>query len=77
MLPRITDYRKILCVYIHVYQTTKNWGPGPYNSLRHADNRRYFFGLSLMGNRREAHMFYLVNEVGKLGHVLADKKVTL
>ena len=38
MLARITD-RKILCVYIHVYRIRKNWGPGPYNSLRHADNR--------------------------------------
>ena len=76
MLTRITD-RKIPCVYIHVYRITKNWGPGPYNSLRHADNRRYFSGLSLTRNRREAHMFYLAREVGKFGHVLAEKKVTL
>ena len=55
MLTRITD-RKIPCVYIHVYRITKNWGPGPYNSLRHADNRRYFSGLSLTRNRREAHV---------------------
>ena len=73
MLTRITD-RKIPCVYIHVYRITKNWGPGPYNSLRHADNRRYFSGLSLTRNRREAHMFYLAREVGKFGHVLAEKK---
>ena len=65
MLTRITDW-KILCVYIHVYQITKNWGPGPYNSLRHADNRKYFSGLSLTRNRREAHMFYLAKEVGKI-----------
>ena len=76
MLTRITD-QKILCVYIHVYQITKNWGPGPYNSLHHAENRRYFWGLSLMQNWREAHMLYLVREVGKFGHVLAEKKVTL
>ena len=75
MLTRITD-RKILCVYIHVYQITKNWGPGPYNSLRHA-NRRYFSGISLTRNQREAHMFYLAKEVGKFEHVLAEKKVTL
>ena len=75
MLTRITD-RKILYVYIHVYQITKNWGPGPYNSLCHADNRKYFLGLSLTPNRREAHMFYLAREVGKFGHVLAEKKVT-
>ena len=44
MLTRIADW-KIPCVYIYVYRITKNWGPGPYNSLRHADNRRYFSGL--------------------------------
>ena len=55
MLTRITD-RKIPCVYIHVYQIIKNWGPGPYNSLRHADNRRYFSGLSLMRNWGEARV---------------------
>ena len=74
MLTRIT-HRKIPCVYIHGYRTTKNWGPGPYNALCHADNRRYFSGLTR--NQREAHMFYLAREVGKLGHVLAEKKVTL
>ena len=55
MLTRITD-QKIWCVYIHVCRITKNLGPGPYNSLRHADHRRYFSGLSLMGNQREAHV---------------------
>ena len=47
----------------------------PYNSLRHADNRRYFLGLCLTRNRREAHMFYLAREAGNFGHVLAEKKV--
>ena len=28
-----------------------------------------------MQNRRDVHMFYLVREVGKFGHVLAEKKV--
>ena len=74
MLARITD-RKIACVYSHVYQITKNWAPGPYNCLRHADNRRYFLGLSGTWNWREAHMFYLAREVGKFGLVLAEKKV--
>ena len=46
-MTRITD-RKVLFVCIHVYQIVKNRGPGPYNSLRHADNRKYFSGLSLM-----------------------------
>ena len=76
MLTWIID-RKIPCEYIHAYRITKNWGPGPYNSLRHADNRRYFSGLSLMQNWSEAHMFYLMKEVGKFGHVFAAKKVTL
>ena len=76
MLTRITD-RKIPCVYIHVYWITKNWGPGPYNSPRYADNRRYFLGLFLTRNRREVRMFYLAREVGKFGLVLAEKKVTL
>ena len=76
MLTRITD-RKIPCVYIHVYRITKDCGPGPYNSLGHADNRRYFLGLSVTRNRREAHMFYLAREAGKFGHVVAAKRVTL
>ena len=56
MLTRITD-RKIpcvcvcVCVCIHVYQI-KNRGPGPYNCLRHADNRKYFSGLSLNAKSR-------------------------
>ena len=41
MHTRMTD-GKIPCVYIHVYRKTKNWGPGPYHSLRHNDNKRYF-----------------------------------
>ena len=74
MTTRITD-RQIPCVYIHVYRITKNGGPGPYNSPRPADDRRYISGLSL--TRKEAHMFYLVREVGNFGHVLAEKKVRL
>ena len=54
ILTRITD-PKIQCVYIHLYQILKNWRPGPYNSLRHADNRKDFLGLSLTRNGREAH----------------------
>ena len=65
MLTRITDW-KIPCVYIHVYQIIKNWEPGLYNSLHHADNKKYFSGLSPTQNRREAHMFYLAREVGKI-----------
>ena len=76
MLTRITD-RKIPYVYIYIYRIANTWGHGPYNSLRHADNIRYISGLFLTRNRREAHMFYLAREVGKFGHVLAEKKVTL
>ena len=76
MPTRITD-RKIPCVYIHVYRITKNGGPGPCNSLRHADDRRYISGLFPTRNRKETHMFYLAKEVGKFGHVLDEKKVTL
>ena len=64
MLTRITD-REIPCVYIHVYHI-KNWGPGPYNSLCHDNNRKHFSGLSLTQNRREAHMLYLASKVGKI-----------
>ena len=30
-----------------MYQIIKNQGPGPYNSLRHVDDRKYFSGLPL------------------------------
>ena len=65
ILTRITDW-KIPCVYIHVYQIIKNRGPGPYNSLRHADNKIYFPGRSLTRNWRETHMIYMAREVGKI-----------
>ena len=65
ILTRITD-QKILFVNIYVYQIIKNQGPGPYNSLHHADNRKYFSGLSLTRNQGQVHMFYLSREVGKI-----------
>ena len=55
MLTRITD-QTFPCVYTHVYWITKNWVPGPYNSLPCADNRRYFLGLSPRQNQREPHV---------------------
>ena len=55
----------------------KNRRPGLYNSLRHADNRKYFLGRSLTQNRGDEHIIYMVREVGKFGDVLAEKKVTL
>ena len=53
-------------MFIHVYQIIKNRGAGPYNSLHHADNRKYFLGLPLTRNRKEVHMFHLAREVGKI-----------
>ena len=61
MLTRITD-RKILYVYIHVYQITKNGRPGPYNSVCHADNRRYFSGLSLSNAKSKGSAHVLLGE---------------
>ena len=54
----------------------KNRGPGPYNSLHHADYRKYFSGLSVTRNRREAHMFYLVWEVEKIWKCSCREKGT-
>ena len=64
ILTRITD--KILCVYIHACQIIKKQGPGLYNSLHCADNRKYFLGLSLTWNWKEEHVFYLAREEGKI-----------
>ena len=64
-------------MYIHVYQIIKNRGPGPYNSLCHTDNIKYFSGLSLTQNRGEAHMFYWRGKWEKFGDVLAERKVTI
>ena len=69
ILIRITD-QKVLCLYIHVYQIIKNGGPGPYNFLCYADNRKYFSGLSL------TH-FTWPGKWEKSGDVLAEKKVIL
>ena len=43
---------------IHVYQIIKNRGLGPYNSLSHADNWKYFLcvSVSLTRNRKEVHV---------------------
>ena len=61
ILTRITD-QKILFVDIHAYQKIKKQGPGPYKSLHHADNRKYFSGLTLTRNQGQVHMFYLSRE---------------
>ena len=64
-----------MCTYSFL-SNKKNAGLGPYNFLSHVDNRRYFSGLSLTQNRREKHIL-LGEEVGKFGHVVAEKKVTI
>ena len=64
ILTRMAD-RNIPCVRcIHVYQIIKNRGPGPYNFLRHADNRKYFLGLSNAKSKESAHIL-LGKENGK------------
>ena len=77
ILTRIEPDLKIPWVYIHVYQKIKNIGPGPYNSLSHTDNIKYFSDLSLIWNWGEAHMFYQWGKQEKFGDVLAERKVTL
>ena len=52
----------------------KNSGLGPYNSLYHGDNRKYFSGLPLAQNQREACMFHLGREVGKIWKDTCYKK---
>ena len=37
----------------------------------------HVYRITKTRNQREAHVFYLEREVGKFGHVLAKKKVTL
>ena len=56
------------------YKKSRNWS---IYFLGHADNRKYFSGLSQTRNRKEAHMFHLAIEVGKFEDVLTEKKVTL
>ena len=73
ILTRITN-QKTPYAYIHVYQIIKNQGPCPYNSLRHADNRKYFSGLSLTQNRRDVLMFYLAREVVRICRCSCWKK---
>ena len=63
----------IPCVYIHAYQIIKDQGPGPNNSLCHADNRKYFSGLSNAKSKGSVHVL-LDKESGKnLGMFLLRK----
>ena len=60
-------------MYIFVYHIIKNRGTGPYYSLRHADSRKYFSGLFLTQNRREAHMFYLLRQLRRISSFCWEK----
>ena len=60
----------MLC--IHVYQIIKNLGPGLYHTTRLMD-RLHFSGFSITRNQREAQMFHLAAEVGKVYCFLAEK----
>ena len=61
-------------VYIFVYQITKIRALGLHNSLRHADNKKYFSGLSPTRNRREAHIFHLGREEEKIWRCFCQEK---
>ena len=54
----------------------KNLGPGPYNSQRHANNRKYFSGVSHEMEGKHT-CFTWRGKPEKFGDVLALKKVTL
>ena len=43
-----------MCI-CYVYQIIKDGRPGLYNSLRHADNRKYFLGLSHAKSKGSTH----------------------
>ena len=51
----------------------KNQRPGPYTYLHHADNRKYFSGLSrkIVGKHT---CFAWQRKREKFGHVLAEKR---
>ena len=74
ILIRITN-RKIPYVYTCAYHIIKNWGPVQYNSLCHANNRKFFLGLSLIEVKHTC--FTWRGKWEKFGDVFADKKVTL
>ena len=57
---------EILIFDTHVYQIIKNWGPHPYNSLHHTDNKKYFFrSLSNAKSKGSAHVL-LAKKEGKI-----------
>ena len=56
---------------------SKNQGPGSYNSLRHADNKKCFSGFSLTRKWTEVQMFLLGEGSGKNLEIVEEIKVTL
>ena len=55
ILTRITN-RRIPFVRSCLSDIIKNRRPGPYNSLRHADNRKYFPSLSNTKSKGNPHV---------------------
>ena len=64
ILTGITDW-KFPCIYSCSLNNI-NWRPSPFNSLSHANNRKYFLGVSRTRNWGKAHMVHLAKEVGKI-----------
>ena len=60
---RITD-GKILCICSCLSNYIKN--RGPYHSLRHTHDIKYFPAASLTQNQKEARTIHLVKEVGEV-----------
>ena len=60
ILTTIIDWKNAF-VYIHVHQM-KNWEPGLYNSLHHAENRKYFSGLSISSAKSKGRAHVLLGE---------------
>ena len=72
-MTRITDW-KSPCIYIHVYQRIKNWGPGPYNSVRHTDKKIFFRSLSNVKSKESAPVLLDEESGNNLDMFLLRKK---
>ena len=76
ILTRITNW-KIQSVYIYVYHMMKNQGSGPYNSLHHADNRKYFLVYIQCEIEGTRTCFVWWRKWEESGDVFVEKRVTL
>ena len=65
-----------MCIY-SCLSNNKKRGPDTYNSLSHADNRKYFSHLSNGKSRGSSAHVLLGKEMRKFVDVLAEGKVTL